>query len=290
MTLPGDRIATAYLESCLAELEALKPGNVHVFAPGHAMTVADFAASARASASVMGEPSISVGARVLGAIRQTRAVVDCNTNLGIVLLCAPLAQAAMSSCGGGLLDRLRLVLDGLDVADADQTFEAIRLARPGGLGSASEHDVRKPATVSLRAAMESGRDRDRIALQYSDGFADVFQLGVPRLREALVRRWTKPWAISVAYLAFLSAFPDSHVMRRHGGETALELCRSARRMAERLEGVANPTTLMPEFLAYDAELKGAGINPGTSADLTVASLFAMRLQDAEMDLADPGSM
>lgn len=94
----------------------------------------------------------------------------------------------------------------------------------------------------------------------------------------------------MAYLAFLSAFPDSHVMRRHGGETALELCRSARRMAERLEGVANPTTLMPEFLAYDAELKGAGINPGTSADLTVASLFAMRLQDAEMDLADPGSM
>lgn len=290
MTLPGDRVATAYLESCLAELEALKPGNVHVFAPGHGMTVADFTASARASASAMGEPSMSVGARVLGAIRQTRAVVDCNTNLGIVLLCAPLAQAAMSSRGGGLQDRLRLVLDGLDVADAAHAFEAIRLAQPGGLGSASEHDVRKPAAVSLRAAMEAGRDRDRIALQYSDGFADVFQLGVRRLREALARQWPKPWAVSAVYLAFLSAFPDSHVMRRHGGEAALGICRSARRMAERLEGVANPATLVPEFLAYDAELKDAGINPGTSADLTVASLFAMRLQDAEMDLADPGSM
>lgn len=290
MTLPGERVATAYLESCLAELEALKPGNVHVFAPGHDMTVADFTASARASAGVMGEPCIPVGARVLGAIRQTRAVVDCNTNLGIILLCAPLAQAAMSPRGGALQDRLRLVLDGLDVADAEQTFEAIRLAQPGGLGSAPEHDVRKPATASLRAAMEAGRDRDRIALQYADGFADIFQLGVPRLREALARRWSKPWAVSAVYLAFLSAFPDSHVMRRHGGETALEVCRSARRMAERLEGAAHPATLVPEFLAYDAELKDAGINPGTSADLTVASLFAMCLQDAEMDLADPGSM
>lgn len=290
MRLTGDTVAAAYRECCLAELEALKPGNVHVFAAGHDMTVTDFEASAAASAPVMGDPALSVGARILGAIRRTREVVDCNTNLGIVLLCAPLAQAALSPSEGSLPDRLRLVLDRLDVADARQAFEAIRLAQPGGLGTASEHDVHGPATVPLGTAMAAARDRDRIALQYADGFVDVFDLGVPCLRAAFARGWSQPWAVAAAYLAFLSAFPDSHVVRRHGIGPALELCRSARRLADRLRDADDPTALVPELLAYDAKLKSAGINPGTSADLTVASLFVLRLQDAEMDLADPGSM
>jgi triphosphoribosyl-dephospho-CoA synthase len=34
---------------------------------------------------------------------------------------------------------------------------------------------------------------------------------------------------------------------------------------------------LADLPAFDAALKGAGINPGTSADLTVASLFAEAL-------------
>lgn len=290
MSLPGDIVASAYRESCLAELEALKPGNVHVFAAGHDMTVADFESSAGASAPVMGDPALSVGARILGAIRRTREVVDCNTNLGIVLLCAPLAQAALSPSKGTLRERLRPILDGLDVADAGRAFEAIRLAQPGGLGTAREHDVREPATVSLRTAMATARDRDRIALQYTDVFADIFDTGLPCLAAALARGWPRPWAVSGVYLTFLSAFADSHVVRRHGIERAKALCRTARHFSARLQAAADPVALVPDLLAYDAELKSAGINPGTSADLTVASLFVLRLQDAEMDLADHGSM
>lgn len=286
MTLPGDIVAAAYRESCLAELEALKPGNVHVFAAGHDMTVADFVASARVSAPVMGDPALSPGSRILHAIRQTRTIVNVNTNLGIVLLCAPLAQAALSSGRDTLRSRLRQVLEQLDIADAERAFEAIRVARPGGLGAASEHDVREPATVSLRTAMAAARDRDRIALQYADGFADVLDLGVPSLRAALARGWPGPWAVSAVYLSFLSAFSDSHVERRHGAVAAQELRRSARRWADLLQVADDPAALAPELLAYDAELKKTGINPGTSADLTVASLFALRLQSAEMDLAD----
>jgi len=36
--------------------------------------------------------------------------------------------------------------------------------------------------------------------------------------------------------------------------------------------------LQADLLKIDAELKAAGINPGTSADLTVATLFAAALQ------------
>jgi hypothetical protein len=93
LMLAGDAVAAAYRDACLAELVALKPGNVHVFAGGHDMTTADFEASAAASAPAMGAPALSVGARIFEAIRRTREAVGCNTNLGIVLLCAPLAQA-----------------------------------------------------------------------------------------------------------------------------------------------------------------------------------------------------
>ena len=54
-----DPVAAAYLGACLAELDAPKPGNVHRFAPGHGMTLADFVRSAEASAG----PIASRGAR-----------------------------------------------------------------------------------------------------------------------------------------------------------------------------------------------------------------------------------
>jgi len=279
--LAGDAVAAAYRDACLAELAALKPGNVHAFAGGHGMTTADFEASAAASAPAMGAPGLSVGARILAAIRRTREVVGCNTNLGIVLLCAPLAQAALSPGGGSLRERLNIVLQRLDVADAGQAFAAIRLAEPAGLGAAPEHDVRASPTVSLAVAMAAAAERDRIAAQYASGFADVFELGLPRLRRGLERWCSEPWAATAAYLAFLAGLPDSHVARKYGLERAQAVCAMARPHAERLDGADDPERLVPELLSFDRELKTAGINPGTSADLTVACLFAHRIETSE---------
>ena len=279
MTLSGDAVASAYLDSCLAELAALKPGNVHQFADGHGMSTADFEASARATAPVMGRRGLGVGGRVLAAIEATRSVVACNTNLGIVLLCAPLAAAAMAP-QGPLRERLRQVLAGLDIADAEAAFAAIRLAEPGGLGRQPQHDVRGPATVSLLAAMAAARDYDRIACQYTTDYADIFETGVPRYRAAL-RRWpAQSWATSLTYLEFLGRFPDSHIQRKFGVEEANRVSTAALPFAARLAAAADPAALTADLLAFDASLKAAGRNPGTSADLTVATLFATRLDDA----------
>ncbi len=280
--LPGAAVAAAYHAACLAELAALKPGNVHVFAAGHDMTTALFVASASASAPAMGEPGLTVGARILGAIQRTRQVVDCNTNLGIVLLCAPLAQAALSAAPGGLRDRLHGILTALDVADAEQAFAAIRLAQPGGLGAAPENDVRQPATVPLSVAMAGAAARDRIAEQYASGFADVFETGVARLRSGLFRWTSEPWATTFAYLGFLAHHPDSHIARKFGLERAQAVCAMARPLDGLMQDAGDPEHVVPRLLALDAELKAAGLNPGTSADLTVASLFALRLQDGEI--------
>jgi triphosphoribosyl-dephospho-CoA synthase len=280
MGLSGGRVAAAYRDACLAELQALKPGNVHVHAAGHDMTVTDFETSAEVSAATMGQPGLSVGERIYEAVRQTRAVIGCNTNLGILLLCAPLAQAALGARTGDLRQELRQVLDALDVADAELAFRAIRLAQPGGLGASPRHDVAAPATVTLRAAMAEARHRDRIADQYVTAFEDVFTFGLPRLRAGLSRWAEESWATTGAYMGFLARFPDSHIARKFGATVADDVRRTAAHLDQRLAACADPAVLSADLTAFDTKLKAAGLNPGTSADLTVASLFASRLENA----------
>jgi triphosphoribosyl-dephospho-CoA synthase len=271
------RIAEAYIEACLAELQALKPGNVHIFAAGHRMSIADFEKSARVSAPAIADGSLRVGARIHEAVRATHDVVGCNTNLGIVLLCAPLAAA---STGSGLKTRLAGVLATLDVDDAEQTFAAIRLASPAGLGDSAEHDVREPARVTLLDAMAAAAERDRIARQYACGFADIFDVGVPRLRAMLTRCGDERWAATSAYLGFLAGFPDSHIVRKYGKARAETVRNEAAQLDAKLLSHVSPEAMTPALLDFDTKLKSEGLNPGTSADLTVASLFALKLENA----------
>lgn len=278
MVEPRVRVERAYLEACLAELAALKPGNVHAYAGGHDMTPADFEASAHASASAMADPGFTVGQRILESIRRTRSVVSCNTNLGIVLLCAPLAQAALVPGEPGLRQKLRDILQGLTVDDADQAFAAIRLANPGGLGQSTRHDVQRPPAVTLREAMAEARDRDRIADQYCTDFADVFEFGLDQMAAGRAR-WLEPeLAVTATYLGFLAAFPDSHVARKYGQEVAEGVMADARPLERQVQAAADPIALLTDLKNFDRALKGKGINPGTSADLTVATLFVADLE------------
>jgi triphosphoribosyl-dephospho-CoA synthase len=276
--LAREGIRAAYLTACRAELQALKPGNVHVFAPGHGMTVADFEASAEASADAIADPRLAVGRKIYRAVRLSHEAAGCNTNLGIILLCAPLAQAAVQGRGRDFRGRLASVLRHLDRADAAAAFRAIALADPAGLGSSDRHDVRRPARVTLLTAMVEARGRDRIARQYATGFADIFGIGLGRLDAARARWGDGPWAVSATFMAFLAGFRDSHVRRKHGARAAADLRRRAQQLDGRLMGARGPETLGPALLAFDAALKREGINPGTSADLTVATLFAAGLQ------------
>ena len=270
-------VAEAFIAACRDELEAPKPGNVHVYASGHRMTAAQFVDSAAAAADPLCAPGTRVGARIRGAVEATLQAVGANTNLGIVLLCAPLAAAAERE-PLKLRDALVAVLDGLDIQDAEDAFAAIVQASPAGLGHVEKHDVFAAAQVTLKQAMAEAADRDRIARQYTTAFADVFDLGM-RLHAAATTRWSDPkFAALAAYLGFLSRFPDSHVVRKHGAEVAAGVCRTARKVDTLLWSAEEPAGLFGELLAWDAALKARGINPGTAADLTVATLFAHRLQ------------
>jgi triphosphoribosyl-dephospho-CoA synthase len=268
-------IADAFRAACREEIEAPKPGNVHVFAGGHNMEAAHFLTSAEVSAGPISARGASVGARVLGAVEASFAAVGMNTNLGIVLLCAPLAAATEQ--GGDLRHALTGVIANLDRDDAAQVFRAIALANPGGLGTAARYDVREMPEIGLLEAMREAAGRDRIAFQYASNFDDVFVKGCAALAEAKQIGLQAPLRAVAIYLTFLASFPDSHIVRKFGADVAAAVQREGRDMLASFR--ATRGACLTTLLAFDARLKARGLNPGTSADLTVATLFADRLRN-----------
>ncbi|MGO9673219.1 MAG: triphosphoribosyl-dephospho-CoA synthase [Methylocella sp.] len=270
-------IMDSFIAACRSELEAPKPGNVHVFADGHGMTVDHFLLSAEVAAKPLCEHGAPVGARIFGAVEATSASVGQNTNLGIVLLCAPLAAAAENAVGGDLRQSLKLALAGLTREDAQRAFDAILIAKPAGLGESGRHDVRAPAETTLLEAMKEAADRDRIAYQYATDYADVFDIGITALDVADARGWPAPWPAVSVYLAFLAAIPDSHIARKHGSGAAEAVQKAAAGVHDKYVSSRDPADRLADLLDFDRRLKADALNPGTSADLTVATLFADRL-------------
>lgn len=268
-------LAQAYLEACLLELQALKPGNVHAFADGHGMTVQDFIRSAEVSSRVIAQPGLSLGQRILQSVQATQSVIACNTNLGIILLCAPIIQAGLIQNNDALQANIHAVIQASDLSDAEAGFAAIRLANPGGLGESAQHDVREPAKVTLLEVMRAAQDRDMIARQYVTDFAAVIE-GAKFYRQMRLTR-NDAWSATALYLDILSRWPDSHIIRKQGHALALEVQAEAAKQLAQLLALDNPKLAQKSLLAWDKALKGRGINPGTSADLTVAAIFTATL-------------
>ncbi len=284
--------ARAYRFACALDVAVRKPGNVSVDSPGHDMVADQFITSAEVSTEPLLTPGAKVGARIEGAVRATRAAVACNTNLGILLLCAPLAAAAehLVRAGGRLelaelRNALRQVLASLDLDDARAAFRAIAHANPGGLGAAPEEDVHAEPTMNLRAAMQLAAPRDRVARQYANAFADVSEIGIP----AFNRFAGDPAAGMLnAWLVFLSTDSDSHIVRKHGAALAHTVTEDANRVLAAWRDSGLPPD-RHAVAAWDERLKTARINPGTSADLAVASVFMAGLADPRLcDTPVPG--
>lgn len=265
---------------CVAEVMAFKPGNVSIASDGHGMCANDFIASAAAVATVIAAPVLNVGQRIFRAVEATRAAVGCNTNLGIILLIAPLVEAALQSSNEIRLRAcLAGVLNALDVEDALHAFRAIRLAAPGGLGASARHDVHLEPTGTLLEAMAEAQNDDRIAFQYASGYQDIFEFGAGRFRQVKARHGIE-WALVSTYLGFLARFPDTHIVRKFGSEAAASISRDAVWLDRVFLQTDTPERLRPHLHEMDRTLKAAGVNPGTSADLTVASALVTVLEDA----------
>ena len=249
-------VADAAQLACVLEVSAEKPGNI---TPSHDFDDTTYEDMLRCAIAVGPElvEERGVGETVLAVVEASRRVAPANTNLGIALLLAPLAKAALA--GGPLRERLGETLRALDVADARAAYAAIRLAGAGGLDEPVEHDVRSEPDIGLREAMAAAAERDSVASEYVTDFALTFEVGLPALRN-LTRD-----AIVELHLRLLAHTPDTLIARKAGADAAEQVSAGAR------EVLAGRRTLQ----SFDASLRTEGnkLNPGTTADLVTATLF-----------------
>jgi len=257
--------------ACIAEVSAPKVGNVHPGASFADVTHMDFIASALAIAPHLDlAAERGVGATVLACVKATRAVCQSNTNLGMILLLAPLCAVPRRQ---SLVHGIDRVLASLTPRDARDVYAAIRLAKPGGLGKARAGDVRRHPPKNLIDAMRLAADRDAIARQYVNSFADVFNPLVLWLTTNYHNSNSLQAAIGYAHLQQLECEPDSLIRRKCGDEIALE---AQRRVINAMaNGQRRPKQWQREVNQLDRWFRADGNrrNPGTSADLIAAALF-----------------
>ena len=263
--------------ACVLEASAEKPGNITPTHDYHDTSYEDMLRSAIAIGPELGRAGQrGVGETVLAAVEASRRVAPSNTNLGIALLLAPLAKAALD--GDPLRERLGATLGALDVADARAAYAAIRVAGAGGLRERVEHDVRSEPSIGLQEAMASAAERDSIASEYVTGFALTFDTGLPALASALDDALAVRDAIVDLHLRLLAQVPDSLIARKRGPDAAQRVSAGAR-AALAAGGVRTPAGRRA-VQAFDASLRepGNALNPGTTADLVTSTLFVALIE------------
>ncbi|MBW8884781.1 MAG: triphosphoribosyl-dephospho-CoA synthase [Planctomycetia bacterium] len=259
--------------ACLLEATAPKVGNVHRGADFEDLAFTDFVASAVVIGPAMeATATTGVGRAIYDAVAATRLVVSTNTNLGIALLFAPLAavprdeQLTTASVGAALR--------GLTHEDSRLVYEAIRLARPGGMGSVETMDVAGEAPADLLAAMRAASDRDLVARQYVEDFRLVLDEALPALIAGRELGWPLTEAIIHTHLSLIARCGDSLIARKCGVELAGKTSMIAKQVLDC--GAPGNESYYEALADFDFWLRSDGNrrNPGTTADLLAAALFA----------------
>ena len=280
------RIAQAAQIACLLEASAPKPGNVNRLHDFSDLHFEDLLLSAVAIGPAMESAyKYSVGQIIFRAIQDTQLLVNTNTNLGIVLLLAPLVKACSFGPGGYRIlkpdtdnfantrEKLTAILVGLTVEDARLAYAAIRSVHAGGLGKVTQADISEEPSITLLKAMALVQENDSVASEYVSRYAITFEIGVPALKEALGAGNNLSSAIVQTFLVILSRVPDTLIARKIGKERAIQVSQWAKDVLEK------GGTLAPEgwkaIAELDRELRDANhtCNPGTTADLTTATVF-----------------
>ena len=262
------------------EATARKPGNVHPQAEFSDLCYRDFVVSAEIVAPILARAGRrGVGATILDAITRTADAVGRNTNLGIVLLIAPLAAVPRDV---SLLDGITQILDRLTTEDASLVYRAIRVAKPGGMGDVAAQDVSGEPTATLRDVMRLAADRDSVAAQYATGFRLVLRTGVTLLEENkdFADRWEQ--SLVGLHLRLMAECPDTLIARKCGADKARQSASLAQAVLDAGWPVTQSSRLMLDQLDNWLRKNGNRRNPGTTADLVAASLFAA-LRDGRIE-------
>ena len=272
-----DDLKSAYLFSCKKDIELIKPGNVNLLSSHKDTKAQDYLDSAILSSKELFNQNYSLGKRILESVNITRSQVNVNTNLGIILLCAPVIQSYIDFNNLDLREGIKKTLSTTSIKDTHDLCAAINISSPGGLGDSDMYDTASYPNASIKQIMDYSQEYDRISYQYSHNFSDIFDFIIPKLEFLNQRYESLDISLSLLFIEILAKIPDSHISRKFGDKIAKKTSNNAHDLLKILDREHDPDYLAKALNNLDYEYKKKGINPGTTADLLVASLMIYKI-------------
>ena len=266
-----------------------KPGNVHRTRDFPDMEFEDFVISGIVIGDTIREACMNVdidnpqlGRYILQAVSETDRWIKNNTNLGIVMMTTPIAvAAAISDSFEDIRQNVKLLMGNTSVDDACDLYDAINIADAGGMGDQDEYDVASDnAKAELRENNQTMYDVlkisapwDMLAREMTSDMPAVFEIGYPIYHE-LKESKSKNEACVLTFLTILSQVPDTLISRKYGSDEALKISM----MTRDLLNLKNESDFWDKVKEFDEFLFKNKYNPGTTADLTAASIFVSYLK------------
>ena len=275
-----------------------KPGNVHRTRNYDDMVFQDFAISAVVIGDTMEDVAsqakeiddlskAELGKYIFQAVDETNRWIETNTNLGIMMMCIPIAAAAsISNNFDEIQENVGRLMDATTVEDAVNLYDAINVADAGGMGDQEEFDVMsEKAKDELRAnnqtmfdVLEISAGWDRLANELTSKMPVCFEIGYPCFSDF----WKTSDDVDVinkatvlTFMTILSQIPDTLISRKYGNEVAEDVSQKASEILE----FKDDDSFVEKLLEFDDYLYDNKLNPGTTADLTAASIFLSYLAD-----------
>jgi triphosphoribosyl-dephospho-CoA synthase len=286
----------------LFEVSANKPGNVNFVVGFEGTHIEHFLASAVAAAPSFEEAAkrgiaVAEGRLRLDEVGVGQLMKDCvadigawqtggNTLLGTVILFMPIAVAAgMTPMKSDAFDLVALrkntksVVECTTAEDAVRLYETIEIANPSGLNGAPDLDVKDPRSktrlikenVSLFEVFKIAASYDDVCSEWVRNYPITFDLAYPYLMDQLKKTGLNT-AIVHTFLKVLAERPDTFIARKIGKAKAQRVSEEARKVLE-LGGVETQIG-RESIVKFDKKLRYSGndYNPGTTADITAATL------------------
>ena len=286
---PSEIAKIAQIASALEVSGYPKPGNVHRTRDYDDMVFEDFVISGivigdtiREACSDVDVENPQLGKYILEAVAETDRWINNNTNLGIVMMTTPIAvAAAISDDFNEIRSNVVKLMANTSVDDACDLYDAINIADAGGMGDQDEYDVASDnAKQELRDNNQTMYDVlkisapwDMLAREMTSDMPAVFEIGYPAYHE-LKKEKSLNDACVLTFLTILSQVPDTLISRKYGSDEALKISMMTRDLLK----MKDSDDFAERLREFDDYLFDNHYNPGTTADLTAASIFVSNLK------------
>lgn len=276
-----------------------KPGNVHRTQDFDDMIFEDFLISGIVVGDIMKKAAergkkykddyllhkIRLGEIIKEAVLETDKWIGNNTNLGIIILLVPLSAAAgMSNDVIELRKNVERIMNATTSKDAINLYDAINAADAGGMGEQEELDVADTEArgriikedISMFKVFEMSAKWDLLSKELTTGMPVTFETGFPTFKETKASYGLNKATVQT-FLTILAQNPDTLISRKYGMDTARIVSADADSILQN-GGILNA---QGELLIrqFDTQLLKNKFNPGTTADITAASIMVTLLEE-----------